>query len=185
MGRPRNPNKKVKAMVVEKIDMEKKAVTVSHQMVPESELQENLLVSDEKVAGTPDPASVVECPVVQESGSKDLFERVNEHQVMMEEQATVILQGDKEMVESLSKKFEEAGLVEVPMPKLDLDEIRTMFPAPKCKIQHAYGLMKVCQLLEELATQLYFSCPHNIHLRQALCELQLVHEACNKAVQSE
>lgn len=181
MGRPKNPNKKFKSSINgHELLLDQNRHIVAGDKIPESELQGSLLVSDEKVAGTPDqdsllfdvatpapkvanlePGLKVHAPLPQEF--QDLFERVNDHQVMME----------------------EAGLTEVPLPKLDLEYIRNMFEPPKCKVQHAYGLMKICQILEDLAVQLFFACPHNVHLQQALLELELVHETCNKAVQSE
>lgn len=80
------------------------------------------------------------------------------------------------------------GLVlEEDLPELDEYKIRDeMFLPPKdCQHQHIYTAMKVALHFSDLGTQLFYGCPHNIHLRRALLELQLAHEACNKAIMSD
>lgn len=76
-------------------------------------------------------------------------------------------------------------LSEKPLPPVTLEYIHNAYRPPRSTVKHAFQLMKVGALVEELAISLYYACPHNVHLQQALLELQLVQEAANKAVLSE
>lgn len=68
------------------------------------------------------------------------------------------------------------------LPPLDLEYIRSMFKMPKCKIDQSYMLLKCKMLLEEAAIGFFYALPHTVHLQRVLLELELVWDACVKAV---
>lgn len=74
----------------------------------------------------------------------------------------------------------------VDLPNIDEYEIRDMFPPPpECKERHIYTAMKVSNFFSDLGTQLFYGCPHNIHLREALRDLKVAHDSANKAILSD